>query len=274
LAQNLAENSGVDVVEAADAGHFITWEGLMFWSRCVYSAFVLLAVSLLSSGCATMFSRSYDDLTIESNPPGAEVFIGAEKIGTTPFTKRFDRVAFDSPEITLRKEGYKPKTVTLERTVATPALGNLVFILTTMGVTSWGIDAASGNMIQYAPDSYLIDLQRLDSGGSASWHKNHVTLAFVLTNQMNLMRDISKGGGEYLKAYYQLNIAPISTASYPTFVDRVRKESRSVLLCENGLELYHALIEISRKTIMEPVTMIRPFGKMPLLSLAFQPGTQ
>jgi hypothetical protein len=191
-----------------------------------------------------MFSRSYDDLTIESNPPGAEVFMGAEQIGTTPFTKRFERVTFEAPEITLRKEGYDPQSVTLERTLATPALGNLVFILTTMGVTSWGIDAASGNMIQYTPDSYLIDLQKFGSGGSASWRRNHVTLAFVLTNQMNIMQDISKGGGEYLEAYYQLNIAPMSTASYPSFVDTVRNESGSLLLCENGLELHQALEEI------------------------------
>lgn len=194
-----------------------------------------------------MFARSYDDLTIESNPPGAEVFMGTEQIGTTPFTKRFERVTFETPEITLRKEGYKPQTVTLERTLATPALGNFVFILTTMGVTSWAIDAASGNMIQYTPTSYLIDLQRLGSEESASWRRNHVTLAFVLTNQMNLMKDISKGSGEYLEAYYQLNIAPMSTASYPSFVDTVRKESGSLLLCENGLELHQALEEIRGK---------------------------
>lgn len=219
----------------------------MFWTRNVFPVILLFSVSFLSSGCATMFSRSYDDLTIESNPPGAEVFMGAEQIGTTPFTKRFERVTFEAPEITLRKEGYKPQTVTLERTLATPALGNLVFILTIMGVTSWGIDAASGNMIQYTPTSYLIDLQRLGSKGSASWRRKHVTLAFVLTNQMNLMKDISKGSGEYLEVYYQLNIAPISAASYPSFVDSVRKESGSLLLCENGLELHQALEEIREK---------------------------
>lgn len=196
-----------------------------------------------------MFSRGYDDLTIESNPPGAEVFMGAEHIGTTPFTKRFERVTFEAPEITLRKKGYKPQTVTLERTLATPALGNLVFILTTMGVTSWGIDAASGNMIQYTPTSYLIDLQRLGSEESVSWRRNHITLAFVLTNQMNLMQDISKGGGEYLEAYYHLIIAPMSMVSYPIFVDTVHKESGALLLCKNGLELHQALKEIRGKTV-------------------------
>lgn len=221
----------------------------MFRTRNVFPLIFLCLVSLLFGGCATMFSRNYDDLTIESNPPGAEVFMGAEQIGTTPFTKRFKRVTFETTEITFRKEGYKPQTVTLGRSLATPALGNLVFVLTTMGVTSWGIDAASGNMIQYSPTSYLIDLQRLGSEESAFWRSNHITLAFVLTNQMNLMQDISEGGGEYLEAYYQMNNAPMAAASYPSFVDTVRKESGALLLCENGLELHQALEEIKVRPV-------------------------
>lgn len=219
----------------------------MFRTRSVFPVVLLCSILLLFSGCATMFSRNYDDLTIESNPPGADVFVGAEHVGTTPFTKRFKRATFETTEITFRKEGYEPQTVTLGRSLATPALGNLVFILTTMGVTSWGIDAASGNMIQYSPTSYLIDLQKLGSKESAFWRSNHITLAFVLTNQMNLMHDISKGGGEYLEAYYQLDSPPMSTASFLSFVNEVRESSGSLLLVENGLEFHEALEEIKDK---------------------------
>ena len=201
----------------------------------------LFSALLLSSGCATMFSREYDDLTIESNPPGAEVYLGAEHIGTTPFTKRFDRDTFESPQITLRKEGYKPQTVTLQRTLEKTALLNFGFFLTTCGVTSWAIDAASGSMIRYAPDSYLVDLHRLGDEGSASWRRHHLALAFVLTNHPNLMTDISRGRGEYLEAYYHLNFAPVSTASYPAFLQAIRKESAELLECTNGLELERAL---------------------------------
>jgi hypothetical protein len=201
----------------------------------------LFTALLLSGGCATMFSREYDDLTIESNPPGAEVYLGADHIGTTPFTKRFDRETFESPQITLRKKGYKPQTVTLERTLEKTALLNFGFFLTTCGVTSWAIDAASGSMIRYAPDSYLIDLQRNGDEGSASWRRRHLALAFVLTSQPNLMTDISRGGGEYLEAYYHLNFTPVSTASYPVFLHAVRKESAALLVCTKGLELDRAL---------------------------------
>jgi hypothetical protein len=201
----------------------------------------LFSALLLSSGCATMFSREYDDLTIESNPPGAEVYLGAEHIGTTPFTKRFDRETFESPQITLRKNGYKPQTVTLQRTLEKTSLLNFGFFLTTCGVTSWAIDAASGSMIRYAPDSYLIDLQRIGDEGSASWRRRHLTLAFVLSSQANLMKDISRGGGEYLEAYYHLNFAPASMNSYPAFLQAVRKESAALLTCTNGLELDRAL---------------------------------
>ena len=231
----------------------------MMRTRGFFPVVFLFSALLLSSGCATMFSRDYDDLTIESNPPGAEVYQGAEHIGTTPFTKRFDRVTFESRQITLRKEGYKPQTVTLKKTLENTALLNFGFILTTMGVTSWGIDAASGSMIRYAPDSYLIDLQRIGDEGSASWRRRHLALAFVLTSQPNLLTDISRGGGEYLEAYYHLNFAPVSTASYPAFLQSVRKESAALLVCTNGLELDRAL-----KCLLAPpapATACPPTGK-------------
>jgi hypothetical protein len=191
-----------------------------------------------------MFAPDYDDLTIESEPSGAEVYIGADHIGTTPFTYRFDRVTFESPEITIRKEGYKSQTVRLERTFDNYALLNLGFILTTSGVTSFGIDAASGNMTKYAPNSYLIDLQKTGGESSASWRRHHSVIAFVLTNHMNLMKDISKGGGEYTKAYYDLKVAQGSRVTYPEFLENVQRQSESLVSCKSEMELYRALDNI------------------------------
>jgi hypothetical protein len=209
----------------------------------------LFSVSLLSTGCATIMSRGYDDLTIESNPTGAKVYLGAEHLGTTPFTKRFERVTFETPEITFRKEGYKTQTVMLGRSLAPISLWNFIFFPTAVGVTSWGIDAGTGNMIQYTPDSYLLDLQKTGEEGSTSWKRRHRVLAFVLTNQLNLMKDISKGGGEHLNAYYQLDIASKSTISYPSFLETVRKNSGKLVFCMNGLELHQMLKDLGGTTV-------------------------
>jgi len=45
-------------------------------------------------------------LTVSSDPPGAEVFEGSEKLGITPFVKRSTKGA-PSIELTFRKEGRK-----------------------------------------------------------------------------------------------------------------------------------------------------------------------
>jgi len=214
----------------------------MFQSKRLIFAAAQLCTLLISAGCATLFSRGYDDLTIESNPPGAEVYWGAEKIGTTPFTRRFDRDTFEIPKLTFRKAGYLTQTVTLQRTLERTALFNFGFFLTTCGGTSWGIDAVSGNMIRYTPDSYLIDLQKADDVGSATWQQRHLALAYLLTNQANLLSDIARGGGDYLEAYYFLHATPATLAAYPAFLQAVRQSAPRLLACETGLELDQALL--------------------------------
>jgi len=188
-----------------------------------------------------MFSRGYDDLTIESNPPGAEVYWGAEKIGITPFTRRFDRDTFEIPKLTFRKAGYQTQEVALQRTLEKTALFNFGFFLTTCGGTSWGIDAVSGNMIRYAPDSYLIDLQKTEDVGSADWQQRHLALAYLLTNQPHLQTDIARGGGEYLEAYFYLHATPATVDTYPGFLQAVHSEATALLACDSGLELDRAL---------------------------------
>lgn len=212
----------------------------MIKTKGFFTMALLLSALLLASGCATIFAPGYDDITIESNPPGAEVYVGTEVIGTTPFTKRFDRKTFAHVQITLRKEDYKPETVPLQRTLETTSLFNFGFISTTAGGTSWGIDALSGNMIRYQPNSYLIDLQKSGDEESAIWQMRHHALRFVLSNKISLAADISRNGGEYLEAYYRL-FAPVSTATYPAFLRAVSDESAALLDCANGLELSWAL---------------------------------
>jgi len=220
----------------------------MLESRKLIPAALLLGALLILCGCATLFSRSYDDLTIESNPPGAEVYWGAEKIGTTPFTRRFDRDTFEIPKLTFRKAGYQTQTVTLQRTLEKTALFNFGFFLTTCGGTSWGIDAVSGNMIRYAPDSYLIDLQKADEVGSADWQQRHLALAYLLTNQPHLQSDIARGGGEYLEAYFYLHATPATIETYPGFLQAVHNKATALLACDRGLELHQALLRLIERT--------------------------
>lgn len=65
---------------------------------------------------ATVFLSSCASTTlIESNPVGADVYIGGQKKGTTPYSHRDTKIVGSSTIITLKKEGYEDLNVTLVR---------------------------------------------------------------------------------------------------------------------------------------------------------------
>ena len=51
------------------------------------------------SGCSTM-------VTIQSEPPGADIILNNQKVGKTPFAVRLSDFAFNSYDVTLKKEGF------------------------------------------------------------------------------------------------------------------------------------------------------------------------
>ena len=67
---------------------------------------VLLALVL--AGCA-----SYQNVGVESDPPGAEIFLDGKSVGVTPQTLQIPR---DAPHsVYLKKEGFRPALVVLEK---------------------------------------------------------------------------------------------------------------------------------------------------------------
>lgn len=109
-------------------------------------------ISLVLSSCATMFAPSKDEITIKTDPEGADVYEGVNLLGKTPLTHTFDRETSGQKVLTIKKQGHKSHKLELGKTLEEKALLNFVFFLTTMGATSWGIDAISGNMVKYSPD--------------------------------------------------------------------------------------------------------------------------
>ena len=68
----------------------------------------ILLLCLALAGCA-----AYQNVSIESDPPGAEIFLDGEPIGTTPQVLRVPRDRDHS--VYLKKEGYRPELVVLEK---------------------------------------------------------------------------------------------------------------------------------------------------------------
>jgi len=67
-----------------------------------------LPLALLLAACA-----SYQNVAIESDPPGAEIFLDGKSVGDTPQSLRISR---EQPHtVYLKKEGFRPELVVLEK---------------------------------------------------------------------------------------------------------------------------------------------------------------
>jgi len=201
----------------------------------------LILIIVLLSGCASMNAPDSDKISINSIPEGAKVFDGANLLGTTPMTYTFKRDTFKKKNLTLRLDGYKSQDLLLGTVLAKEALWNFAFICTTMGVTSWGIDAANGNMVQYHPDSYLIDLEQ---DGAPAVRKDQTRLErlrFVALNKDHLQRDIALGDGEYLRAYYKIRPQEWTAQDYQAFRGRVSRNALYLLSLGDTVEFYKSL---------------------------------
>lgn len=86
---------------------------------------LLFAALVFSTGCATIVNRSTQPVTIVSDPPAAEVIVGAQAAGSTPTDVRLRRGDNDAA-IRLEKDGFVPRVVRPRRSLSRWLIGNLV----------------------------------------------------------------------------------------------------------------------------------------------------
>lgn len=118
---------------------------------------LLIAVLLSTSGCATLFSGSSDEVTFESEPPGAMVRINGIDKGETPVTVSVDRDAVwfsDRNQVTMLKDGYE------ERSFAMQTEWVPISILNMFTGVGWVVDVYTGNMWKSQPTSYDMELEK------------------------------------------------------------------------------------------------------------------
>ena len=67
-----------------------------------------LLLAVVFSGCA-----AYQNVAIESDPPGAEIFLDGHSVGQTPQSLRVGRDTDHT--VYLKKEGFRPELIVLEK---------------------------------------------------------------------------------------------------------------------------------------------------------------
>ena len=182
--------------------------------------FLLVAISLcglsLCSGCASIVSGTTQEVTFRSLPPGAEVFVNGQSIGTTPVSVPVKRAK--NAAVHLKKQGYEEGRFTMPTGRNPWMFGNLIFVGAGAPFFST-TDRRSGAAIEFEPDHYYCVLD--PDGASATMSRVDIRrqrlARFIAVNDSFLSRDLAAGGdrggivrslaaggGEYLDAVWQI----------------------------------------------------------------------
>jgi hypothetical protein len=195
---------------------------------------LLIALALLP-GCATLFGESTQMLQFTSKPEGAAVILNGVPIGQTPLTYSIDRETFQRHQVVVSMEGYEPRHFELTKGL------NPIAILNLSSLLSWVTDAATGNMIQYSPGAYYLELAPAYGGapGAQLDRPDRAALWFVLVTHHALLTQIARGDGEYLRALADL--LHVDREVYSLFVRDLQSRADRLLAHDYPHHLYQDL---------------------------------
>lgn len=105
--------------------------------------------TLFLSGCASIISGTSQDLTFNSNPEGAKIYLDGKIVGITPFTFAAKKNKYDSMRI--EKKGFVSINRDLNKSFDGVAAINILWDLSTT-------DAITGAIYKYDENSYFIEM--------------------------------------------------------------------------------------------------------------------
>ncbi|MDF2939609.1 MAG: hypothetical protein K0R66_251 [Gammaproteobacteria bacterium] len=116
---------------------------------------ILLVVGLSScvlmlSGCATMFGDKGRVVSVNSAPPGAQVFLNGQPEGSSPATLTLAKVSDNY--VTVKKSGYQATTQAIPTTFQKVGWWNILFW------PGFIVDAISGDSMKLATTNMTIKM--------------------------------------------------------------------------------------------------------------------
>jgi predicted small secreted protein len=115
----------------------------------------LLIAAFLLSGCATIFTGQYQDVTVTSEPPGATVSAGDGLSITTPGTFKLARNQCYT--LTAEFPGAEPQQIELKRKVQGWFWGNILMV----SGAGCAIDLTSGSAYKLVPGKVNFDFTNI-----------------------------------------------------------------------------------------------------------------
>lgn len=148
---------------------------------CSVKNLLILVILMLSTACASVFSGVEQEMSFNSKPEGATVYVDGLEKGKTPLLVKIRKD--EHKNITFKKTGFRDEKIILHSKFDPVGLLNL-FV-----VTGFTTDALTGAMFEYAPGKYVVKLEKAGTKISRSnlqrdYNKELVT--FVSKNYRKL----------------------------------------------------------------------------------------
>lgn len=109
---------------------------------------------VFGAACAAIFSSGPDPVAFDSDPPGAEVLVNGERMGSTPVTLQLH--ADKQHIVTFRRQGYEDAVVSL----TTHVQAGWVVLDILAGVIGVAIDAGTGEWKAFDSGQHFVTLQQ------------------------------------------------------------------------------------------------------------------
>lgn len=114
---------------------------------------LLILAAVATTGCATLFGSHTKDLSLVSNPVGAEVYVNGNRVGVTPLNYQVPNNK--AANVTFKMDGHKDMTCTLQPSTG----GGWVVLDILAGLVPVIIDAATGDWSQLKSSSCNVTLE-------------------------------------------------------------------------------------------------------------------
>lgn len=105
--------------------------------------FPILIMAIGINSCASMFGNNGREISVNSSPQGATIFLNGIQYGETPRIITLPTYIYGNQTLTLKKTGYEDQSTSLNSEFQLVGLWNILNF-------PWGtiIDAADGDMVK------------------------------------------------------------------------------------------------------------------------------
>jgi hypothetical protein len=120
--------------------------------KLLSSLAIISTISLSVSGCASLFGDNNRQITVKSQPSGANIYVDGINYGTTPSVISLPTYVWNGQPIIVKKSGFQDTGVLINSKFQNVGLLNILFF------PGFLVDAATGNTMKIDPNRLNVEV--------------------------------------------------------------------------------------------------------------------